>query len=48
MTIEPDRVVSAGGQREEEAYDRAVRPKTLADYVGQPAMKISICAFIAG
>ena len=47
MTIEPDRVVSAAGQREEEVYDRAVRPKTLADYVGQPAMKAQMEIFIA-
>ena len=47
MTIEPDRVISAGVQRDEEVYDRAVRPKTLADYVGQPAMKAQMEIFIA-
>ena len=36
MPIEQDRVISAATQRDEEVYDRAVRPKTLADYVGQP------------
>jgi Holliday junction DNA helicase RuvB len=44
--IEQDRVISAGQQRDEEAYDRAVRPKTLADYVGQPAMKAQMEIFI--
>src|SRR5512136_2001201 len=44
--IEQDRVISAGPQREEEAYDRAVRPKTLSDYIGQPAMKAQMEIFI--
>jgi len=39
-------VISAGSQRDEEAYDRAVRPKTLADYVGQPAVKAQMEIFI--
>jgi len=45
--IEQDRVISAGNQRDDEAYDRAVRPKTLADYVGQPAVKAQMEIFIA-
>jgi holliday junction DNA helicase RuvB len=44
--IEQDRVVTAGSQREDETYDRAVRPKTLADYVGQPAVKAQLEIFI--
>jgi holliday junction DNA helicase RuvB len=44
--IDQDRVISAGSQRDEESYDRAVRPKTLADYVGQPAMKAQMEIFI--
>jgi Holliday junction DNA helicase RuvB len=44
--IEQDRVISAGSQRDEESYDRAVRPKTLADYVGQPAVKAQMEIFI--
>ena len=44
--IEQDRVISAGSQRDEEAYDRAIRPKTLADYVGQPAVKAQMEIFI--
>jgi len=45
--IEQDRVVSTGNQRDDEVYDRAVRPKTLADYVGQPAVKAQMEIFIA-
>jgi len=44
--IEQDRVISTSPQREEEAYDRAVRPKTLVDYVGQRAMKAQMEIFI--
>jgi Holliday junction DNA helicase RuvB len=44
--IEQDRVISAGQQRDEEAYDRAIRPKSLAEYVGQPAMKAQMEIFI--
>jgi holliday junction DNA helicase RuvB len=34
-----ERVISAEGSREEEAIDRAIRPKRLADYVGQRPVK---------
>src|SRR5262245_54716236 len=44
MTAE--RLVSAGGSREEESQDRAIRPKRLADYVGQPAVKAQLGLFI--
>jgi len=44
--IEQDRVISAGQQGDEEAYDRAIRPKSLAEYVGQPAMKAQMEIFI--
>jgi Holliday junction DNA helicase RuvB len=44
--IEQDRVISAAQQRDEEVYDRAVRPKTLSEYVGQPAMKAQMEIFI--
>ena len=44
--IEQDRVISAGVQRDEEAYDRAVRPKSLAEYVGQAPMKAQMEIFI--
>jgi holliday junction DNA helicase RuvB len=44
--IEQDRVISAGIQSDDESYDRAVRPKTLVDYVGQPAVKAQMEIFI--
>ena len=44
--IEQDRIVSAGTQGDEEAFDRAVRPKKLADYVGQTAVKTQMEIFI--
>ena len=34
--IEADRLVSADSSGFEEAADRAIRPKLLAEYVGQP------------
>jgi len=46
MTIEVDRVVAAGSQREDEQLDRAVRPKRLTDYVGQTAVKTQMEIFI--
>src|SRR6204780_4440057 len=36
MGIEPDRIIGAAAVPEDENVDRAVRPKSLRDYVGQP------------
>jgi holliday junction DNA helicase RuvB len=44
--IEQDRIVSAGTQGDEAVFDRAVRPKKLADYVGQTAVKTQMEIFI--
>ncbi|HEY7639148.1 MAG TPA: Holliday junction branch migration DNA helicase RuvB [Steroidobacteraceae bacterium] len=44
--IEQDRIVAAGTQGDEAAFDRAVRPKKLADYVGQSAVKTQMEIFI--
>jgi Holliday junction DNA helicase RuvB len=46
MTLEQDRIVASGGSRDDEAVDRAVRPKTLADYVGQASVKEQMQIFI--
>jgi holliday junction DNA helicase RuvB len=46
--IEQDRVVTARVAGEDESLDRAVRPKLLADYIGQPAMKAQMEVFIEG
>ncbi|ACE83239.1 Holliday junction branch migration DNA helicase RuvB [Cellvibrio japonicus] len=46
--IETDRLIAPTAKEREDQLDRAVRPKVLADYVGQPAvreqMEIFICA----
>jgi holliday junction DNA helicase RuvB len=44
--IEHDRVISSGPQGDEEQFDRAVRPKKLADYIGQTAVKTQMEIFI--
>jgi holliday junction DNA helicase RuvB len=42
----PERVVQAAGSVEEEAVDRAIRPKRLADYVGQEKVKAQLEIFV--
>jgi len=45
--IEADRFISPVAQSsQEEAIDRAIRPKTLNDYVGQPAVREQMDIFI--
>jgi Holliday junction DNA helicase RuvB len=44
MTAE--RLVNAGASREEESQDRAIRPKRLAEYIGQPNVKAQLGLFI--
>ena len=44
--IEPDRLISAVPTSTEERFDRALRPITLADYVGQPVVKEQLKIFI--
>jgi Holliday junction DNA helicase RuvB len=41
-----DRLVTAAPQAETESVDRAIRPKTLKDYVGQPAVREQMEIFI--
>jgi holliday junction DNA helicase RuvB len=43
---ETDRLVAAPATREEEAIDRAIRPKKLADYVGQEQVKAQMEIFV--
>jgi holliday junction DNA helicase RuvB len=45
--IETDRLISTEGSSEEEAQDRAIRPKLLADYVGQQAVRQQMEIFIS-
>ena len=46
MGIEQDRIISAASGRDEEVVDKAVRPKTLSDYVGQPKVTEQMDIFI--
>ncbi|UJF24479.1 Holliday junction branch migration DNA helicase RuvB [Suttonella sp. R2A3] len=47
MMIESDRLIAGEGQgQEEQAIERAVRPKKLADYVGQDDLKAQMSIFI--
>ncbi|MDH5326345.1 MAG: Holliday junction branch migration DNA helicase RuvB [Gammaproteobacteria bacterium] len=47
--IEPDRLISAQslGSEQETQQDRAIRPKVLADYIGQPAVREQMSIFIS-
>ncbi len=40
------RLVAAQGDRDDEAVDRAIRPRRLADYVGQKAMREQMAIFV--
>lgn len=44
--IQPDRLIAAEARPEDDAVDRAIRPKLLADYVGQPAVREQMEIFI--
>jgi Holliday junction DNA helicase RuvB len=45
--IEHDRLISPVASNREEGLDRAVRPKTLADYVGQHAVREQMEIFVS-
>lgn len=45
--IEHDRLTSAVAGEGEQVYDRAIRPKTLADYGGQPSVRQQMEIFIS-
>jgi Holliday junction DNA helicase RuvB len=44
--IERDRLTSAVPRPEDRVFDRAIRPKALADYVGQPVVKQQMDIFM--
>jgi Holliday junction DNA helicase RuvB len=47
MGIETDRLISAApASREEEAFERALRPRQLAEYVGQEKIRSQLSIFI--
>ncbi|WP_328189292.1 Holliday junction branch migration DNA helicase RuvB [Marinobacter sp. OP 3.4] len=45
--IESDRLISPQAGLQEEAYDRAIRPHRLEDYVGQPTVREQMEIFIS-
>src|SRR5215813_3870396 len=46
-TIDAERIVTGTATREDEAVDRAIRPRTLADYIGQTAVKTQLEIFVS-
>lgn len=44
--IEADRLVSAGSVQTEDLVDRAIRPKLLDEYIGQPQVRSQMEIFI--
>ena len=44
--IESDRLISAAAGAEDKTLDRAIRPKTLYDYIGQQALREQLEIFI--
>ena len=44
--IEADRLMAPSATREDEVIDRAIRPKTLADYTGQDHVRQQMAIFI--
>ena len=44
--VEHDRLTTAEAVADDQAFDRAIRPKQLADYVGQPGVKRQMSIFI--
>ena len=44
--IEHDRLISAAASSDEEVIDRAIRPKKLDDYIGQPRVREQMEVFI--
>jgi len=47
IELEPERIVTTVATREDEAIDRAIRPRTLVDYVGQAAVKAQLEIFVS-
>lgn len=45
--IETDRLIAPTAKDREEQLDRTVRPKTLADYIGQPAVREQMDIFMS-
>jgi holliday junction DNA helicase RuvB len=46
MAIETDRLISAAPAEQEDAFERALRPKSLAEYVGQEKIRGQLAIFV--
>lgn len=46
MLEQQDRLISGGEKQNEDAFDKAIRPKYLADYIGQPSVCKQMDIFI--
>jgi holliday junction DNA helicase RuvB len=46
MAIETDRLISAAPAVQEDAFERALRPKSLAEYVGQEKIRGQLAIFV--
>ena len=44
--MEAERIIAGVATREDEAVDRAIRPRTLADYIGQTPVKTQLEIFV--
>ena len=44
--IEADRLITANPRERDEQIDRAIRPLSLADYIGQPSVREQMELFI--
>jgi Holliday junction DNA helicase RuvB len=47
FSIDKGRVITPVAAKEDEAFDRAVRPRRLVEYIGQPRVKAQLEIFIA-
>ena len=47
MVKDAERIVTGTAGREDEAVDRAIRPRTLAEYIGQAAVKAQLEIFVS-
>src|SRR3954463_15584858 len=46
MAIETDRLISAAPAAQEDAFERALRPKSLSEYVGQEKIRGQLAIFV--
>jgi Holliday junction DNA helicase RuvB len=47
MPAEPERIINASSSQEEEAVERAIRPRRLDEYVGQAPVKTQLEIFVS-